>query len=72
MAYNPAVRVCAPASIPPIAGVMPAPTVAYELFLTILTIVKVVDYPAHRTESAVPMLVSLALRHSASELLTVR
>jgi hypothetical protein len=39
---------------------MPAPTVVYELFLTILTIVKAIDYRAHRTESAVPMLVSLA------------
>jgi len=41
-------------------GALPIPTVVYELFLTILTVFKAIDFKAHRSDSTLPVLVRLS------------
>lgn len=57
ISYNPLARLCTPSSTPRLFKLTPIAPLIYELFLTILTIVKAFDFVGHPSGPSLPLLV---------------
>jgi hypothetical protein len=57
MSYNLVARICAPTSQPHIFKLTPITPIIYELFLTVLTVIKAFDLAGHPFSMTLPSLV---------------
>ena len=58
LTYNPYIRMCSIASVPKLLVVGPVPQTAFELFLTVLTVIKTFQFVKLSNKQALPPLVS--------------